>query len=402
VDAKLRRKFRTALAAARSEMSQRHWKKAKRILEETKDIFAQEETRDHLLRKVNEEMHAAEVLKRANALYEGATTLESYQKAKLQYELIKPSSDYYTEARSKLEKVDVWLAKYYLTEGLTYAKSRLLRRRIKAARYLCKYFSLLPEFYRPEGSEEAHREKLQWLEKHIKRLRPRFAGCRAKRFLNPTLAGSLSAGTDALAELRKKYQDAGIVQALLLYYNGKLDEAVGRLQKLRQSPRYRKKRVMLSALFDRVTAAKGEYSSGTGFVQEGKLAEAQASFQKALARDAELMPPSLRSFVRREAGRQLADAYLKRGLVEYDRSRYQDAYRYWHQGKLADKDHRGIKNALLKLETVARKWLAQAHDLANAGKVKEARLRFEGVRAITEPGSRSYIEATQALAKLKQ
>lgn len=401
VDAKLQRKFRTALAAARTEMGNRKWQKAKKILLQTKDIFAQQETRDRLLVQVNEEMHAAEVLKRANALYEGATTLESYLKAKEQYELIKSSSDYYTEARGKLEKVRIWLAKYYLTEGLTYAKARLTKNRIKGAHYLCKYFALLPEYYRPEGNEEAHREKLKWLEKRIRRVRRRFETCKAPRYLHPPLAGSLSGGKDALAELRKKYSDEGIVQALLLYYNGKLDEAVGRIQKMRASPRHRKQRIQLSTLYDKLTSAKGQYSAGTGFVQSGKLAEAQAAFERAIVRDGELMPPSLRSYVRRESGRLLADAYLKRGLAEFDRSRYQDAYRYWHKGRLASKNHVGLQNAMLKLETVARKWLAQARDLAAAGKRAEARLRFNGVREITEPGSRFYVEATKALATLR-
>lgn len=401
VDARLQRKFRTALAAARTEMGKRRWRKAKKILLDTKDIFAQQVTRDRLLIQVNEEMHAAEVLKRANALYDGATTLESYLKAKEQYELIKPTSDYATEARGKLEKVRVWLAKYYLTEGLTYAKARLTKNRIKAAHYLCKYFTFLPEYYRPEGNEEAHREKLKWLEKRIRRVRRRFETCKAPRYLHPPLAGSLSGGKDALAELRNRYSDEAIVQALLLYYNGKLDEAVGRIQKMRSNPRHRKQRMQLATLYNRLTAAKGQYSAGTGFIQSGKLMEAQAAFKKAIARDGEFMPPLLRSYVRRESSRLLADAYLKRGMAEFDRSRYQDAYRYWHKGKLASKNHVGLQNALLKLETVARKWLSQAKDLARAGKTAEARLRFGGVREITEPGSRFYLEATKALAKLR-
>jgi pSer/pThr/pTyr-binding forkhead associated (FHA) protein len=402
VDSKLQRKFRTAIANARTAMNKRDWEKAKRILESTQDIFARHETRDKLLQQVNEEMHFASILEKGNQLYEGATTLENYRKARDQYELIQPTSDYYGEARMKLEKVRIWLAKYYLTEGLTYAKARRLKNRMKAAKYLCKYFALLPEYYRPEGNEEMHRQRLQRLEKRIKRFRRKYETCQAKRYLNPEVGADQGAATDALAELKKKHQLKPLVQAILLYYKGKLDESIGRVQKLQDNRRLRRHRVMLNGVYNKLTYIKGQYNAGTGFLQGGKLREAQDAFDKALAKDAELIPPTLESHVKQEAGRQLADAYLERGQREYSRSRYQDAYRFWHRGKQANQNHVGIKNALLKLEAVARNWLNEAQSLADANKADEAKAKFQAIRRITEPGSRYYTDATQALADLKR
>lgn len=400
VDSKLQRQFRETIAQARTEMGKRDWAKAKELLLSTQDIFARHDARDSLLTQVNEEMHHEQILKKANELFEGATNLESYESAKAQYDLIKPTSDYYGEARMKNEKVRLWLSKYYLTEGLTYAKGRLQKNRIKAAEYLCKYFDLLPEFSMPEGNEQAHREQLQSLEKRLEGVQS-YRQCETKRFKIPVMAGTVGVAADALAELKKQHQLEMLVQALMLYFDGKLDSAIDRLRKLQDDPKNREHRVLLGGVFNKVTFIKGKYSEGTAFLQAGDLRAAQDAFDKALAKDGELVPPTLRSYIKEESGRLLAEAYLAKGQEEYGRSRYQDAYAFWHRAKLANPNHVETQNALLRLEAVARNWVTEAAALAEGGKAQESRAKYEQVRRITEPGSRYYIQATQAMADLK-
>ena len=71
--------------------------------------------------------------------------------------------------------------------------------------------------------------------------------------------------------------------AKLLYFNGKLDESISRMQKLQDSKRMRRHRVMLNGVYNKLTYIKGQYNAGTGFLQAGKLREAQDAMDKALA-----------------------------------------------------------------------------------------------------------------------
>lgn len=399
VDSKLQRQFRETVGQARIEIERRNWSGAKELLLSTQDVFARHDARDALLAKVNQEMHHEQILAKANEIYESATSLEAYEKARAQFELIEPTSDYYHEARMKLERVRIWLARYYLTEGLTFSKGRLQKNRLLAAEFLCKYFEALPEYIAPEGNEQAHREKLLELEGRLAKARA-FKPCQARRFKTPLLSGA-QASADALAELRKQHQLEPLVQALLLYHNGKIDASIDALRKLQDDAKQREHRVMVSGVFGKVTFIKGKYNEGTSFLQGGDLRAAQTAFDMALARDSELIPPTLRSYVKEESGRLLAEAYLTRGQEEFDRSRYKEAYAHWHRGKLANPNHVGVQNALLRLDVVARKWVAEAAALAGSGRTDEARTRYEDVRQITEPGSNAYTQATQEMAKLQ-
>lgn len=400
-DSRLQLKFRKSLATARTFMTKRQWLKAREALEPTMNIFARHATRDGLLRQIEEELQHREILKKANALYAGGTTLANFERARAQFTLIKPTSDYFGEAQLKLGKVKLWLAKYYLTEGLTYHKSRRRKNRLKAARYMCKYFTLLPEYERAGGNEEKHREVLVRLEKKLKRVKS-YDNCEARRFKKPGLVASSTAGNvDALAEMKRQHQIDKLVQVMMLYYKGNLDSAITRLQKVQQLRSMRKHRVTLTNIFNKLTVIKGKYSAGTSALQSGNLREAQAAFDNALAVDAEIIPPTLRSYTKNEIGRQLAESYLALGQKEYKRSRYEDAYMWWSKGKAANPTHVGILNAVLKLESIARNWVSEAASLAQAKKKDEAKAKYESVRRITEPGSVYYTKATSALANLQ-
>lgn len=400
-DSKLQLRFRKALATARTYMAKRQWLKAREALEPTKNIFARHGTRDGLLHQIEEELQHREILKKANALYAGGTTLANYEKARSQFLLIKPTSDYFGEAQLKLGKVNLWLAKYYLTEGLTFHKSRRRKNRLKAARFMCKYFTLLPAYERAGGNEEKHREILQRLERKLKRVKS-YVHCEARRFKTPSLAAVPTEGkVDALAEIKKQHQIDRLVQVMMMYYKGNLDAAITRLQKVQKLRSMRKHRVTLTNIFNKLTVVKGEYSAGTSALQSGNLKGAQTAFDKALAVDAELIPPTLRSYTKNEIGRQLAEAYLALGQKEYKRSRYEDAYLWWSKGKAANPTHVGILNAVLKLESIARNWVSEAASLAQGKKISEAKAKYESVRRITEPGSLYYTKATTALANLQ-
>ncbi len=400
-DSKLQIKFRKALATARTFMTKRQWLKAREALEPTKNIFARHTTRDGLLRQIEEELQHREILKKANALYAGGTTLANYEKARSQFRLIKPTSDYFGEAQLKLGKVNLWLAKYYLTEGLTYHKSRRRKNRLKAARFMCKYFTHLPEYERAGGNEDKHREILQKLEKKLKRVKS-YNHCEARRFKTPSMVASPTAGAvEPVAELKKRHQIDRLVKVMMLYYKGNLDSAITRLQKVQKLRSMRKHRVTLTNIYNKLTVIKGKYSAGTSALQSGNLTVAQQAFDKALAVDAEIIPPTLRSYTKNEIGRQLAESYLALGRKEYKRSRYEDAYLWWSKGKASNPTHVGILNSLLKLESVARNWVSEAASLAGAKKKSEAKAKYESVRRITEPGSNYYTKATTALANLQ-
>jgi pSer/pThr/pTyr-binding forkhead associated (FHA) protein/tetratricopeptide (TPR) repeat protein len=397
-DSKLQLRFRKSLATSRTFMEKRQWLKAREALEPTKNIFARHTTRDGLLRLIEEELQHREILKKANALYAGGTTLDNYEKARTQYMIIKPTSDYFSEAQFKLGKVKLWLAKYYLTEGMTYHKSRRRKNQLKAARFMCKYFRYLPEFDRAGGSEEKHREILVRLEKKVKRVKS-YIACDARRFKKPQQGVGVKVG--ALAEIKKQHQIDRLVKVMMLYHKGNLDSAINRLQKVQQLRSMRKHRVTLTNIFNKLTVIKGQYSAGTSALQTGKLNQAQAAFDKALAVDAEITPPTLQSYIKIEIGRQLAEAYLALGQKEYKRSRYEDAYLWWSKGKAANPNHQRIVNAVLKLESIARNWVSEAASLVQGNKKAAARAKYESVRRITEPGSLYYTKATTALANLQ-
>ncbi len=397
-DSRLQLKFRKALAVSRGFMAKRQWLKAREALDPTKNIFARHTTRDAILVQIEEELQHREILKKANALYAGGTTLANFERARTQYSIIKPTSDYFGEAQLKLGKVKLWLAKYYLTEGMTYRKSRRRKNRLKAARFMCKYFTYLPEYERAGGSEDTHRQILQRLEKKLKRVKS-YRPCEARRFKKPQPGVGVKVG--ALAEIKKHHQIDRLVKVMMLYHKGNLDSAINRLQKVQQLRSMRKHRVTLTNVFNKLTVIKGQYSAGTSALQTGKLKQAQAAFDKALAVDAELTPPTLQSYIKIEIGRQLAEAYLALGQKEYNRSRYEDAYLWWSKGKAANPNHQRIVNAVLKLESIARNWVSEAASLAQGNKKEAAKAKYESVRRITEPGSLYYTKATTALANMQ-
>jgi tetratricopeptide (TPR) repeat protein len=400
VDSKLQLQFRQKLADARGFMEKRDWTKAREVLQSTTDIFATHEDRDQMLAQVNEEVHSEQLLKKANQLFAQGGTLDNYEAAMGVYEQIKPSSDYYGEGRLKLDQVRVYLAEHALSEGLSNWESRKTDTRRKAAKAFCRYFTLLPEFRTVGTSEGKYREILVNLEKKLDKDKG-YEPCQTKRFTAPT---SVTPGSDAvsqadvLAELKKVHQLDSLVRVIELYVRGKLDEAIEQMRKLKELPSMQPQRVMLGGVFNKLSFIKGKFSEGNGFIQSENADAAAAAFELALAKDRELVPPTIESHVKKEAARVLAEEYLKQGDVEYGRSRYADAYALWHKGKLANPGHTGLLNALLKLEFIARNWVKEAEALAAAKKTEDARLKFEAVRKITEPGSRYYTEANKALS----
>lgn len=400
-DSKLQLQFRQKLAEARTHLEKREWAKAKEILQSTTDIFATHEARDQMLAQVNEETHHEQILTKANQLYAQGGTIDNYESALHQYELIKPSSDYFGEAQLKSDQVRVYLAEQALRDGLGYAEGRRTENKIKGAQALCRYFNLLPEFRTVGTNETKYREILQGLEKKLGKEKE-YTACQAKRYLAPTpvAPGSDSVSqADVLAELKKVHQLDALVQVIELYYRGKLDESIEQMRKLKDQPSLQSQRIMLGGIFNKLSLIKGKFSEGNSLIQSGNADGAGAAFAAALAKDRELVPATLESHVKKEAARLLAEEYLRVGDTEYGRSRYEDAYALWHKGKLANPSHTGILNALLKLDRIASNWVKEAETLAAAKKTEEARQKFEAVRKITEPGTTYYTKATRALAE---
>ena len=401
---KQRRKFRKAMDRGQKSLDKQKWTVAIAAFEEALEDYPSKSAKERaegLLEKARKEKKAMGIIGNANKAFDATGgDLAGYKKALGLYEKVPMSSYYSVEAKDKIEKISLRLAKLYLTQALSYAKLRRTKNRVKAQKFFCNYFNVLGNVGRTMVNESKYRDQLKDLEKkiarksrYIKRKKIDYEPCKAPRFLKKPIQVAGTRKLDAAQEIRDKYKNENLVGVLMLYYKGETDGAIKRLSKIKNKRGMRKKVVLLSEIHQRLAVIKGKLAEGDGALQTTDIEKADESYTDAFKAEEKLLPEKLVSFTRREASRRLAGKYQKLGEAQYKLGRYKQAYEFWSRGKKYDPSDTKILNGLVKLEKEALQLLQQAQ----ASPKDKAKNLYEMIKAITEDSSPIHKKAVKAL-----
>lgn len=402
-----RRQFREAMDRGRKSLDSQEWSVAISAFEEALEDFPSKQDKERaedLLEKAKKEQKNKNVLAEANKAF--STTggdIEGYQKALKLFKRIPMESFYSVEARDKIERISLRLARLYLTQALTYAKGRRLNNRAKAHKFYCDYFDVLGNVGRTVVAESKYRDQLKDLEKDLdkkKRLLKRrkidFSPCEAARFLQKPIMIAGKEKIDPAEEIRKKYENEDLVGVLMLYHKGETDQAISRLIKLRKKSSLRKKAVLTSELHQQLAMIKGKLAEGDSALQRGDVKKADEAYSDAFKVEERILPEGLKSQTRENASTRLADKYNDLGEAQFKLGRYKEAYKHWSRGKHFDPSQTKILNGLVQLEREAQRLLQQAK---STGSSEQAKDLYEMVKSITTPDSPTHKEAVEASSK---
>jgi pSer/pThr/pTyr-binding forkhead associated (FHA) protein len=402
---KQRRLFREKLERGQRHLSHQRWKKATREFQDALEDYPSMEAKERaegLLKKAKREQEAKKQIAKAKQAFEATSgDLDGYLSALSLFKKVPLDSYYSIEAKDKVEKISLRLAKLYVDQGMTYYKGRRIKNQLKAHDFLCKYFKVLGNVGRVVVGEDKYRDRLKRLEKklarkkrRIKRSKQEYKVCKAARFLQKPIEVAGRKKVDVAGALRKKYEKLeDLVGVLMIYYKGDVDEALKQLGKLKSKRKMRKHTVLLSEIHRKLAMIKGKLAEGDSGLQTNDIEGADKSFSLAFKYERQLLPEPLISFGRRDASRRLANRYYKLGEAQFKLGRYKNAFKMWSRGKHFDSSHTKILNGMVRLEKEALRLYQQAQ----AAGGERARSLYETILEITEEKSPLHAKAEKAL-----
>jgi tetratricopeptide (TPR) repeat protein len=217
--------------------------------------------------------------------------------------------------------------------------------------------------------------------------------CQAARFVGKVKVAGASA--DPEEELKSKYEDPKLREAVLLYVSGKIDPALKKLKGLESDKSMRESLTLVREVRRNLEVARGKFEEGFSLARQRKADEARREWDYVIEADKALLPTTVESFYRQEITRLLGDLYFDLGDEEYKGKRFREAYAKWDQGRRTAPKHGGILNGLLKLEEEARKALEEAGGLPT----HQAKAKLTLARDITAPGSKVHDDAVKAIGE---
>ena len=313
---------------------------------------------------------------------------ENLLRAKDVFRTIPESSVYHRDVRYQVQTINERLAEGYRIEGVSRCKARYW---VQCHRALCKFFELLPEGKVVPG-ESRLRKQLKTVEARLQRRG--FTPCEARRFLNPS--GEEAPGESPAEVLAEKYHVTEIQQAIMLYFNGRIESALRQIQRLTRSRKMRPHLAAIREINRQLLIIRGKYQEGYSAFRERNVVDADRHWGIVLDADAALIPQRIESFYRRDVKRALGDLYFELGNEEFKLMRYRQAYAQWSRGKRVNGAHERLLNGMLQLEAVAEKLVKRARRLGNTA---EGRKMAETAKAITEEGRPMHLEAVKLLGE---
>jgi len=318
---------------------------------------------------------------------------ENLVKAKEIFLKIPTESIYHRDVRYRLRTIDDRLSEGYRIEGVSRCKARYWKECHEA---LCKFFNLLSEGRSVPGESQL-RGQLEGVEKRLKRQRD-FVPCEAPRFLNPQ--GTEPPGERPEDLLAEKYTEKALQGVMLLYFNGRIENALKQVQRLANDRQIRPHWAALREINRQLLIIRGKYQEGYSAHRDRNVHEAARHWGMVLTADAALIPPRIESFYRREVKRGLGDLYFELGDEEAKVMRYRQAYAMWSKGQAINDAHERILNGLLQLEAVGERLVREARQLTGEGKIAEAREKLEMAKSITEENRPVHQEAIKQLGAM--
>jgi pSer/pThr/pTyr-binding forkhead associated (FHA) protein len=398
---KQRRRFSERLTRGEQHMKKQEWRQAlqafEAALEDYPSVTARQKAKDAVT-AARAEIQAEKDLRDGKTHFDAGGSLENFLKAKTHFRKIPPGSYYSAAARDKLEEVNLRIAGIYALEGKTFYRGRRMESKFKAHRLLCRYFLVIGEIPKPILRATKLRADLRKLERKLRK-KKKFVPCKAQRFLKPyTAVATTTPGVDGAALLMKKYQVKQMVDVLLLYQKGEMDQALSKLMKLRDKKKMAPYLQLISDVQKKIALVKGKIGEGYSALEAKDTAKADRALAEASRWEKKLLPTPLKSYHLKEATKRLGEQFFKLGEQQFALGRYRKAFRHWSRGRFYNPSHTGILNGMVKLEKEALRVFQQAQSYGPSRSAQAAPL-YQKVLEMTEPKSPLH---KQAFAALKQ
>lgn len=184
--------------------------------------------------------------------------------------------------------------------------------------------------------------------------------------------------------------DEQLARIAQLYSQGAMEKAMKRAEaaeKRTEGPRknaVKKLKAALTKVKQQAELAKNETANDPN-VAAGKLAGLVQAEEV-------LLPPNVKSVVRKDLEESIAEAFARSGASWFDRGRHTEAFERWSAGRQLDEKNPIILSGLKKLEEVAKKDLEEAELAAQRGE-RDACNRLREVSKITQKESDVYKRA---------
>ncbi|MBI5478237.1 MAG: FHA domain-containing protein [Deltaproteobacteria bacterium] len=385
--ARMQTRVQERVDAGKVAMKQQRWGAAEKAFAEALEVDPLNDEAQKLKGQARREVEHADVFKQGNEAFELGTR-QNLERARETYKQIPAESFYHAQVKYRLKQINRSLADTYRIDGISQLKARYPD---KAQAALCTFFELMGDD-EPTPGEDKIRTALADAEHRLKRHKD-FKPCQAARYVGRVKAGGTS--VDPEEELKGKYEEPKLREAVLLYVSGKIDPALKKLKTLESDKTVRESLTLVREVRRNLEVARGKFEEGFSLARQRKADEARREWEYVIESDRALLPTGVESWYRQEITRLLGDLYYDLGDEEFKGKRFREAYAKWDQGRRAAPKHGGILNGLLKLEEEARKALEEAGGLP----AFQAKAKLTLARDITAPGSKVHDDAVKALGE---
>jgi pSer/pThr/pTyr-binding forkhead associated (FHA) protein len=299
---------------------------------------------------------------------------------------IPEESSYYPDARIRYRHVGRTIAEEARALGLSYCRAW---RYEECQRELCTFFRSwppgepIPDEVRVKRALERAEESLQ------RRQRTEFVACQ--------LPGPGTGDERADAAFAERYPDQAVRAAVVNYFQGRADDGLRTLADLEKRRQYAAQRETIGTLIEHMIQVQNASAEAHRSAREGRLDQADRSFEDLKRADGRLVPAGLESRYVREASKLLGDAYLGVGQEHMRGGRVREAFEAWTKGRQAAPHHPQILQSLMGLESQAAEACQSARERLGSGDQTGAAAQFEFCRDITAPESPLHQGAVEAL-----
>ena len=375
------------LRTARNFMTEGEWKAAIKELDKALDLHPICRECRKLKTDVEDEIVNKGVYDQCVVDYD----LNSWTKALNCFRKLPEGSFYEKKSKYKVSECISRLKTYHMGEGRGYFNAR----RYKEAH---KHFSAYMEL---DPCDQKVFNK--WLKKTEKRLRANYIkkGWTPYEWACQTQKSDFGVGQDPEEILKGKYPDKKFYEAIMLYYQGKVDPSINKLQRIVALSNDKSKAERAREMIRDMRVVKGKYYDGLSRMNRGRLKEARDQFDQSMDADRRLMPTGVTSFFREDIGKQLADKLYKEGLGHFSKDRYREAFALWKECLERNPAAKDCQNGMIKLDGVGETALKMAERLASQKRDKRVMEVLKEILEITTEESMSNKKARIWINKIE-
>ncbi len=297
------------------------------------------------------------------------------------YMKIDKDSVYYYKSMNRIAELKERLSNKYRGEGLGYLRAGNYK---KARDYLIKYVLL-------GNRDKSILNDIRYCEKQL-----RYKGIKVTPFKLKENRAPSKEHESIIKKLRLFYGESKLTDGIIKFYRGDMDEGIKIINRELSKNKDPQKTEEINKILMNLTFMKGKYNEAQSLILDEQLDRAFKLLQKIKDTEKKLFLGA-ESFATSELKKQLATGYFKAGDRAFKMKLYKTAFKAWERGYRLNKNNVNILKGLAKLEKIAENYLVEANQLAQTGRMEDARNRWKMVCKITKPDSELCRKAKENL-----